>query len=115
MKSKIHSSGTSGTKRVLKTDIALPLLCWVFTSPFSNWTDKFFTGTEVPEGSLPGLEQAPEAIFRFVLNDEGFDVGFDAVGMDLCCFSIPLSTMPTKNLDDEETLSRLTGDVIHGV
>ena len=23
--------------------------------------------------------------------------------------------MPTKNLDDEETLSRLTGDVIHGV
>ncbi|EOK4316867.1 hypothetical protein ACJQ32_005239, partial [Escherichia coli] len=42
-------------------------------------------------------------------------VGFDAVGMDLCCFSIPLSTMPTKNLDDEETLSRLTGDVIHGV
>lgn len=115
MKSKIHSSGTSGTKRVLKTDIALPLLCWVFTSPFSNWTDKFFTGTEVPEGSLPGLEQAPEAIFRFVLNDEGFDVGFDAVGMDLCCFSIPLSTMPTKNLDDKETLSRLTGDVIHGV
>lgn len=78
MKSKIHSSGTSGTKRVLKTDIALPLLCWVFTSPFSNWTD-VFTGTEVPEGSLPGLEQAPEAIFRFVLNDEGFDVGFDAV------------------------------------
>ena len=69
----------------------------------------------MPEGSLPGSEQAPGAIFRFVLNDEGFDVGFDAVGMDLCCFSIPLSTMPTKNLDDEETLSRLTGDVIHGV
>lgn len=62
-----------------------------------------------------GLGQAPEAIFRFVLNDDGFDVGYDAVGMDLCCFSIPLSAMPTVNLDEEETLSRLTGEVIHGV
>lgn len=115
MKSKIHSSGPSGTKRILKTEIALPLLCWVFTSPLSNWTEKFFTGTEVPAGSMPGLDQEPEAIFRFVLNEEGFDVGYDAVGMDLCCFSIPLSAVPTKDLDDEKSLSRLTGEVIHGV
>ncbi|EAN4326870.1 hypothetical protein DL738_20485 [Escherichia coli] len=115
MKSNRHSSGVSGTKRVLKTDIALSLLCWVFTSPFSNWTEKYFTGTEVPESPMTELDQVPEAIFRFVLNDEGFDVGYDAVGMDLCCFSIPLSAMPTVGLDEEETLSRLTGEMIHGV
>lgn len=28
---------------------------------------------------MPELGQAPEAIFRFVLNDDGFDVGYDAV------------------------------------
>lgn len=115
MKSNLHSSGASGTKRVLKMDIALPLLCWVFTSPFSNWTEKYFSGVEVPEVPMPELDQVPEAIFRFVLNDEGFEVGYDAVGMELCCFSIPLSAMPTENLDEEETLSRLASEMIHGV
>lgn len=71
MKSNLHPFGASGTKRVLKTDIALSLLCWMFTSPFSNWTEKYFTGTEVPEAPMPELGQAPEAIFRFVLNDDG--------------------------------------------
>ncbi|MGV7963780.1 hypothetical protein QPK13_22765 [Photorhabdus tasmaniensis] len=115
MKNKKQLSSTSGTERIFKEELALSLICWVFTSPFSNWTTKLFGGTEVPADALESVESAPEVFFRFVVNEEGFDAGIDAMGMDLCCFSMPMTLLPRNDMSEEEVMTMLTGEVIHGV
>lgn len=53
--------------------------------------------------------------FRFVVNEEGYDAGRAAIGLDLCCFSLPLCLFPDAALSEEEVMSKLTGEVIHGI
>ncbi|EHY7480347.1 hypothetical protein K4066_005051, partial [Escherichia coli] len=48
MSTQKQLSRTTGTERMFKEELALSLICWVFTSPFTNWTDKVFSGIEVP-------------------------------------------------------------------
>lgn len=48
MSTQKQLSRTTGTDRIFKEELALSLICWVFTSPFTNWTDKVFSGIEVP-------------------------------------------------------------------
>ena len=46
MSTQKQLSRTTGTERMFKEELALSLICWVFTSPFTNWTDKVFSGIE---------------------------------------------------------------------
>jgi len=115
MSTQKQLSRATGSERIFKQELALSLICWVFTSPFTNWTDKIFSGIEVPfEGSLtfPG---ETEKFFRFVVNEEGYDAGRNAHGLDLCCFSLPSTLVPDAVMSDEEVMSKLTGEVIHGI
>ncbi len=53
--------------------------------------------------------------FVFVVNEEGYDAGRAALGLDLCCFSLPSCLFPDAALSEEEVMSKLTGEVIHGI
>ncbi|WP_431626116.1 hypothetical protein, partial [Enterobacter hormaechei] len=79
------------------------------------WTDKVFSGIEVPSEGPSSLRGETEKFFRFVVNEEGYDAGRAAIGLDLCCFSLPLCLFPDAALSEEEVMSKLTGEVIHGI
>lgn len=115
MSTQKQLSRTTGTERMFKEELALSLICWVFTSPFTNWTDKVFSGIEVPSEGPSSLRGETEKFFRFVVNEEGYDAGRAAIGLDLCCFSLPLCLFPDAALSEEEVMSKLTGEVIHGI
>ncbi len=115
MSTQKQLSRTTGTERMFKEELALSLICWVFTSPFTNWTDKVFSGIEVPSEGPSTLLGEAEKFFRFVVNEEGYDAGRAALGLDLCCFSLPSCLFPDAALSEEEVMSKLTGEVIHGI
>ncbi|EFD0234013.1 hypothetical protein OVA10_24775 [Lelliottia sp. SL45] len=115
MSTQKQLSRTTGTERMFKEELALSLICWVFTSPFTNWTDKVFSGIEVPSEGPSSLRGETEKFFRFVVNEEGYDAGRAALGLDLCCFSLPSCLFPDAALSEEEVMSKLTGEVIHGI
>ena len=71
MSTQKQLSRTTGTERMFKEELALSLICWVFTSPFTNWTDKVFSGIEVPSEGPSSLRGETEKFFRFVVNEEG--------------------------------------------
>ncbi|EPO8107902.1 hypothetical protein ACUF8Q_003611 [Enterobacter hormaechei] len=73
MSTQKQLSRTTGTERMFKEELALSLICWVFTSPFTNWTDKVFSGIEVPSEGPSSLRGETEKFFRFVVNEEGYD------------------------------------------
>lgn len=115
MSTQKQLSRTTGTERMFKEELALSLICWVFTSPFTNWTDKVFSGIEVPSEGPSTLLGEAEKFFRFVVNEEGYDAGRAALGLDLCCFSLPSCLFPDAALSEEEVMSKLTEEVIHGI
>lgn len=105
----------SGIERIYKTELALSLTCWIFTAPFSNWTSKLFCGAAVADDVHPDEDPKQELFFRFVVNQEGFDAGFDAIGKDLCCFSLPPEMIPGDEVAEFERMTVMTGEVIHGI
>lgn len=63
MSTQKQLSRTTGTERMFKEELALSLICWVFTSPFTNWTDKVFSGIEVPSEGPSSLRGETEKFF----------------------------------------------------
>lgn len=115
MSTQKQLSNIAHSERLYKQEMALSLICWIFTSPLTTWAGKLFKGVEVPTDGISTMDSNPEIFLRIVVNEDGYDAGMSAVGQDLCCFSFSGDLLPNTGLRDEETLSRLTGEVIHGI
>ena len=70
---------------------------------------------EVAPGEQAGPDSPSEAFFRFVVNEDGFDAGEHAVGLDLCCFSMPVDSIPGSDSSEFERMTLLTGELVNGL
>ena len=108
MKSQTRNSEI---ERIYKNELALSLGCWIFTSPFSEWTEKLFTADVTCENGIV----TRDTFFRFVVNGDGYEAGHQARGTELCCFSFPEEMMPSTEMAEFDMLTFLTGEVINGI
>lgn len=102
-------------ERIFKDELALSLSCWIFSSSLSQWESRIFYGAEVAPGEEVGPDSCREAFFRFVVNDDGFDAGQKVDGLDLCCFSMPVDSIPGNDSSDFERMTVLMGELVNGL
>ncbi len=106
---------TTVVERIFKEELALSLSCWIFSSSLSQWDTRIFYGVEVAPSEKVGPDPRREAFFRFVVNEDGFDAGKQADGLDLCCFSMPRDAIPGEEFSEFERMTVLTGELVNGL